>query len=267
MVVVNDTKLYFEVAGKGETVVLIHGFALDNRQWDLQWQKLNKRFRVIRYDVRGFGQSARARDPHDPTDDLRALLDSLGVQQVHLIGSGMGANIALHFAARYPQRVLRLIAANTELDGFDHYTPELRATLQKAIAMISNQGWHDEQHEFWLRTPFTRLYSAEDRAIIRLSELTADYHGDHLINPRINPFFGPPHTLEMLPLVKAPTLIITGSKEEESFQRMSALMGERIPNSTTFVIKNSGHLTTLEKPTLFTNTILQFLRYGIRQTP
>ena len=264
---VNDTRLYYEAAGKGETVVLIHGFALDNRQWDSQWSKLNKRYRVIRYDVRGFGQSARARDPHDPTDDLKALLDSLGITQTHLVGAGMGANIALHFAARYPQRVLKIVAANTELDGFEEYTPELSASLHKAVGIISQQGWHDEQQEFWLRSPFTRLYAAEDRAVIRLSEMTADYHGDHLINPRINPYFGPPHTLELLPLIQVQTLILTGSKEEETFHRMAKVMAERIPNSSTFVIKNSGHLSNLEKSTIFTSTLLHFLKNGIRQTP
>ncbi len=267
LIAVNDTQLYYESVGKGEAIVFIHGFALDNRQWDAQWRKASKRYRLIRYDVRGFGQSARARDPHDPTDDLKALLDSLGVEQAHLVGTGMGANIALHFAARFPQRTFKVIVANPELDGFESFTAALSSALHKAIGIISQQGWHDDQQELWLRSPFTRLYLAEDQAIIRLSEMTADYHGDHLINPRINPYFGPPHTSDLLPTIKAQVLIIRGSKEEETFHRMATVIQERIPNCTTFIIKNSGHLSNLEKPTLFTNILLHFLRYGIRQAP
>ncbi|MFN3382957.1 MAG: alpha/beta fold hydrolase, partial [Runella zeae] len=62
---VNGTKLYYEVAGRGEALVFIHSIALDTRVWNAQWSVFSKKFRAIRYDVRGYGQSGRAHDPHD----------------------------------------------------------------------------------------------------------------------------------------------------------------------------------------------------------
>jgi 3-oxoadipate enol-lactonase len=261
MAPVNGTRLYYEMAGAGETVVFIHGMALDNRLWDSQWSSFSKKYKVIRYDVRGFGQSDRAHDPHNPTEDLKALLDYLKIDKAHLIGFSMGGNIALNFAANYPERVNKIVAVDADLDGFTNYTPELKGTFDKIIYLASHQGWHDEEQEVWLRSRLMRLYAADNRAIINLSEITADYHGDHFINPRINPNFGTPTTLELLPNIKASTLVIIGEKDEESIHRIGRVLTEKIPAAQKIIIKDAGHLSNLDKPKVFNKTVMQFLKY------
>jgi 3-oxoadipate enol-lactonase len=258
--VLKDTHLYFEREGKGETIVFIHGWALDNRMWDLQWGYFSKRYNVIRYDVRGFGQSGRAHDPHNPTDDLKEFLDHLKIDKAHLVGHSMGGNIALNFAAKYPDRVHKVVVADTFLDGFDNYTPEFKTIFENIVNLASHQGWHDEQQEVWLRSLLMRLYAGDDKAIISLSEMAADYNGDHFINPRINPDFGNPTTAELLTTIKAPTLVLVGQKDEESFQRITSLLMQKIPNVNKIVIKGAGHLSNMEKPKAFNKLINQFLK-------
>lgn len=260
MAPLNGTQLYYETAGKGEVVVFIHGLALDTRLWDSQWASFAKKYKVMRYDVRGFGQSDRAHDPHNPTDDLKALLDYLKIDKVHLIGFSMGGNIALNFAAKYPERVNKIVAVDANIDGFTNYTPELNSMFDKIINLASHQGWHDEEQAVWLRSRLMRLYSADDRAIINLSEITADYNGDHFINPRINPEFGTPTTLELLPTIKAPTLVIVGEKDEESIQRIGQILIDKIPTTKKVTIKGAGHLSNMDKPKIFNKIVIQFLK-------
>jgi len=260
MAPVNGTRLYYEMEGQGQPVIFIHGLALDNRLWDSQWAKFAKKYKVIRYDVRGFGQSDRAHDPHNPTEDLKALLDYLKIDKAHLVGLSMGGNIALNFAAKYPERINKIVTVDADVDGFMDYTPELKGTFDKIIYLASHQGWHDEEQAIWLKSRLMRLYAANDRAIINLSEITADYHGDHFINPRINPHFGTPTTLELLPTIKAPTLVIIGEKDEESIHRIGRVLTEKIPAAQKIIIKDAGHLSNMDKPKVFNKTVMQFLK-------
>lgn len=118
MLVVNDTHLYYEEAGVGPAVVLIHGFTLDTRMWDDQFLPLAQGFRVIRYDLRGFGCSVIPTDaPYSHVENLRALLDELGIRQAHLVGLSKGGGVALDFALTYPQRALSLALIDTVLGG------------------------------------------------------------------------------------------------------------------------------------------------------
>lgn len=256
---VANTKLYYEVEGKGEPVVFIHETALDTRQWDAQWKAFARHFKVIRYDIRGFGQSARARDPHNPSEDLKELLDYLKIEKAHIVGLALGGNVALNFAAKYPGRVLKVVAADATLDGFKDYTPLLNATVGRIIELASHQGWHDEQQDVWLRSPLMRLYAADDKTVINLSEIICDYHGDHFINPRIDPAFGTPSTLELLSTIGAPTLVLVGEKDEESFHRVADLLVKKIPNARKRVIKGAGHLSNMDKPKVFNKLAYQFL--------
>ncbi|MFN3382969.1 MAG: alpha/beta fold hydrolase, partial [Runella zeae] len=112
----------------------------------------------------------------------------------------------------------------------------------------------------WLRSPLTRLYTADDRAIINLSEIIADYHGDHFINPRINPDFGSPSTLQLLSKIQSPLLILVGEKDEESMHRIAKILETQIPYSQKRIIKGAGHLSNMDKPKIFNHLALSFLR-------
>ena len=118
-IVVPDATIRYEAAGSGSPLVLIHGWAQDMSIWDGQVPAFSSRYRVIRYDRRGFGGSTGYADASADPADLAALLDSLGVRSAHLLGLSAGARTAVDFAVAFPDRVRSLIAyGQPPLPGF-----------------------------------------------------------------------------------------------------------------------------------------------------
>src|SRR3989449_9466727 len=115
---VNGVSLYYEVAGRGAPLVLVHGFACGIRSWDPQVRALSRYRRVIAYDVRGHGLSdappeAAAYSQATSVADLHALLAYLKIGRAVVGGLSMGGNIALNFALAHPAMVSALIVADT----------------------------------------------------------------------------------------------------------------------------------------------------------
>src|SRR5437588_135834 len=116
---VSGTRLYYEVAGAGRPLVLIHGFSLDSRLWDDQFAAFTRRHLVLRYDLRGFGRSAPpGGEPYAHADDLRALLEHLGVGPVVLLGLSLGGGIAIDFALEHLDLTGALIPVDAMLGGY-----------------------------------------------------------------------------------------------------------------------------------------------------
>ena len=90
---VDGGRLYYETSGKGPALVLIHAGFLDSRMWDTQFQLFSENYRVIRYDVRGFGNSDVARTKFSDYKDLRGILDHLGAKTASLVGVSNGGEM------------------------------------------------------------------------------------------------------------------------------------------------------------------------------
>lgn len=125
---VNNTRLYYEVAGSGDPVLLLHGDASDHTMWDAQIEQFAQRYLVIRMDFRGFGKSAISDgSPFRHVDDVAALLDHLNIDSVHLVGQSMGGGVAIDLAIQYPQRVNGLVVVNADLSS-ENRLSEIKAT-------------------------------------------------------------------------------------------------------------------------------------------
>jgi 3-oxoadipate enol-lactonase len=109
---VNGAALWYRVTGEGEPVVQIHGAGFAHFNFDPATPELSKHFRVIDYDMRGYGQSSRPVQHYDMevwADDLAGLLDALGVDEAHVHGTSMGGMIAIVFAGKYPERTTSVV--------------------------------------------------------------------------------------------------------------------------------------------------------------
>ena len=113
----NGTQLYYEMMGEGHPLVLIHGGYMDRRMWDDQFAVFAQHYRVIRYDVRGFGQTALPPVPYTDREDLSHLLSFLGLEKTYLIGLSLGGEIAIDFTLDYPGMVDALILVGSSISG------------------------------------------------------------------------------------------------------------------------------------------------------
>ena len=115
----NGARLYFELAGSGHPLVLIHGNTLDTRMWDDQFEVFAQHYQVLRYDLRGFGKSSvPTREPYTHATDLRALTTHFGFDHAHIIGFSLGGEIAIDFALTYPEATDALVAIDSALSGY-----------------------------------------------------------------------------------------------------------------------------------------------------
>ncbi|HJR18547.1 MAG TPA: alpha/beta hydrolase, partial [Actinomycetota bacterium] len=116
---VDGGRLWYEVAGEGAPVVLLHGGLWDSRMWEDQFEALAERCRAVRYDLRGYGQSDRPEKSYSHSDDLAALLDHLKIERAALVGLSMGAAVAIDFTLENPGRVDALVLAAPGLGGYE----------------------------------------------------------------------------------------------------------------------------------------------------
>jgi pimeloyl-ACP methyl ester carboxylesterase len=148
------TGLAYEVSGTGEPVVLIHAFSVDRRMWAPQVASLEGRFRVVRYDLRGHGTSMAPAAPYAPHEDLRAVMDALGLERATLIGLSAGSTLAIDFAIAYPGRVTRLVLASPGLNG---YVPSTPLTWTQPVFEAAGKGDAEGAAKLWAATPIMAL--------------------------------------------------------------------------------------------------------------
>ena len=123
--IIDGVRLAYDVAGSGDAIVLLHGFALDRSVWDPQFDALAQRGRAIRIDLRGSGESAHGEGlalMETLAGDVFGILDALDAERVVIAGHGMGGYVALAFFRMYAERVagLALIASQVRADAAEH---------------------------------------------------------------------------------------------------------------------------------------------------
>jgi pimeloyl-ACP methyl ester carboxylesterase len=130
--------------GKGRTIVLVHGGLVDSRVWDEQFKESAKRYRVIRYDLRGFGKSAEPSGPFSPIEDLHALLVFLKVEHATVVGGSLGGMIATDFALEYPRTVESLVLVGSGLRGDKRPQDQQMAAIYQAARRDGARNIHGE---------------------------------------------------------------------------------------------------------------------------
>jgi len=251
-------RLAYQVTGEGPAVVLVHGFGLDMRMWDLQAGPLAARFRVVRYDCRGFGASG----PFDPAigythaGDLLALLDHLGIERAALAGLSFGGRVAMQAALAAPERVAGLILLDAVLDGVP-WDPGSAGALDETARQARGRGLQAGR-EAWLAHPLFAAARREPLAASSLAAMVAGYPGQHWIghDPHQQDGQRPIDALEHLAL---PVLVAVGEQDVPGFLEMSAVLARRIPGAQYRVVAGAGHMINMERPAVVNELLAGFL--------
>jgi 3-oxoadipate enol-lactonase len=245
--------LSYEASGSGEAVVLIHAFSVDRRMWAPQIALLERRFRVIRYDLRGHGKSDGPSAPYATYEDLSSVLDALGVNRATLIGLSAGAEVATDFALSYPARVARLILASPGLSGF--VTPPL-AWVQP-VFQAAGAGDAERAAKLWAATPIMAMRN-DLAAAATVSDLVMS--NTRIWSYRTNPVrpLSPP-ALKRLAEIKCRTLVILGEQDLPHIKEIAGLLAGGIAGARLVTVPRAGHMVNLDARDAFNLAIEAFL--------
>ena len=258
-VAVNGTKLYYELSGVGECIVFIHGNFGDRRHWDDQFEHFAKNYKVLRYDVRGYGKSAMPvkGEKYGPHDDLKALLDYLKIEKAHLVGFSMGSGIAIDFAVEYPEMAYSLTAVGPTVHG--NWSPVAKDFIREyrsVPSLVKEKGVKGAAEEY---VEFKSLNSHKMSPGVkkRIVENAYDYTFWHFLNPEKIKIA--PDAVNPLDTIKFPTLIITSEYDIEYSREVADLLNEKIPHSLKVDIDDATHYMFMDKPKEFNSTLFKFL--------
>ena len=254
---VNGTRLYYEVAGTGSPVVLVSGGGtLDRRQWDDQFDLLATRFRVVRYDIRGIGRSARPTSEFSHHEDLRALLDSLNINRAVVCGVSFGAAIAVDFALDHADMVSGLVLAGP---GLSSDKQESVAGVRELAAFAKKEGLERAIDAITGAPSFISADNESARRRIRQIYLDnrdvfeAGFPLVTLWQPT-----SPPATVR-LALIKAPTLIVAGGNDHAAAVATADRLASSIRGAQKVVISGAAHMVNMDAPAEFNRAMLGFL--------
>jgi len=248
--------LQYATAGDGTPVVFIHGFGLDSSMWDPQWRAFAQRYRVIRYDMRGYGGSSLPDGPYSHVDDLLALIDFLDAHPAHLVGLSLGGRVALRVAAQHPGAVRSLTLADPALDG--HIWTADWLQRWRTMTDAAKRGDLSAAKKLWrehiLFAP-TNAQPAADSLRVMIDR----YSGWHLRYP--DPGTAPQTPVaQVLSSISIPTLVMVGELDLPDFQAIARRLGKELPQVELQTIAGSGHMSNMEAPRVFNDLVLGFLQ-------
>lgn len=248
-------ELAYDVAGAGETMVLLHGAFMDRRSWDAQMPAFTRRFRVVRYDIRPFGESNRLDAAYSVPDDILRMLDHLTIERAHLVGHSFGGGAALDFALLHPDRVATLTLAAAGPGGFVAPEDERKAAMAVFAALRDGD---DALLNAWLAHPMWSV--ARGRPAV-IDSIAASTRRNLPVFRRPTAPFVPvmPPAISRLGDVKAPTLVVVGDKDTPGNQDASALLAKQIPGASLKVIAGADHALPLGWSDEFNAAVLAFI--------
>ncbi|MCB0109461.1 MAG: alpha/beta hydrolase [Caldilineaceae bacterium] len=264
----NGTDFYYEGAGSGSPLVLIHAGICDSRMWDEQFAHFAESHRVFRYDMRGYGQTEPVDVPYAHHEDLRALLDHWEIEQAHLVGCSMGGSTALDFALAYPDRVRSLTIVCAEPGGYEDVDeqgepieeeiPEQWDQIVEAFRLGAYESVAEWEVRFWVvgpeRTP-DQVDPAVRHKVYEMNVIALRNEAQELGE---NQPLDPP-AAERLGELTCPTQIIIGALDQPVMRRAADLMANTIAGAQKVVIPETAHLPSMEQPRQFNQILSTFL--------
>ncbi|HET7645701.1 MAG TPA: alpha/beta fold hydrolase [Candidatus Limnocylindria bacterium] len=256
----NGARLHYEVEGSGEPVLLIHAGIANLRMWDDQATALRDRFRVIRYDTRGYGETVTQKVPFSNRADAAAVLDHLGEPSAHVVGLSRGGMIALDFAIERPERVRSLVVAAGGIGGYQSPEELPDETFEEPDRLAEARDWEalsDWETRFWVDGPG----QPPDRVD---PQVRSKVHDWILATYRAEKEEGEPQPLDppavgRLAELRAPLMVVLGTLDDPGTQDACRHLARSVPGARLEVFDGAAHMLNLEQPERFTALLRDFL--------
>ncbi|HEU5066155.1 MAG TPA: alpha/beta hydrolase [Gaiellaceae bacterium] len=256
------TDLYWEQAGEGPPVVLVHEGIADSRMWEPQWRPYSEQFRVVRLDLRGFGQSPAAVGTFSWAGDVAQLLDELRLGPAALVGVSLGGSVAMEVAIARPELVSRLVLVAPGLRGFE-MNEETKAGWEEEDAALE-RGDVDEAVEvnlrMWVDGPSRSPGEVDPEVRSKVGEMQRRAIEIYLEAGED----GEPQPLaedwgDRLAEIAVPTLVIVGDLDRPEMLEIAGRLEAEIPNARRETMAGVAHVPSMERPDEFDRLVLDFL--------
>ncbi len=262
----DGAKIYYETAGQGEALLLVHAGFVDSRMWDEQFMFFARYYRVIRFDMRGFGRSDPAQGPVVRRHEIDSLMNHLGIQNAALVGCSMGGANVLDFALEHLDRVQALVLVSTVPGGFE-MQGEPPPGLLEMISALQQNDWQrasELQIQLWVDGMFRKPEQVDPLVRQRAAEMNR--------TPVVNQTYMKVDMQPLQPLdppaagrlkgVKVPTMVIAGALDHPEILRAADFMVQEIPSAKILILPSSAHVPNMEQPGAFNQAVFDFLQEG-----
>jgi len=250
-----DLRVHYELLGRegAPLVVLSHSLGMDLSMWDSQTPALAQRFRVLRYDTRGHGQTAVTSGPYaldQLAGDVLRLMDALGLARAHFCGLSLGGMIGMWLGAHAPGRIEKLVLCNTgsrigTAERWNERIESVRRGGMKGVASAVVERWFSS--EFRESSP-----EVVERARVRLEATPPEGYAGGCAAIR-DADLG-----RDLAAIRPPTLVIAGAKDPATPPADGRRLADAIPQAR-YVALPASHLSCLEAAEAFTSELNAFL--------
>jgi len=253
---VNGIQINYRVTGEGPWIILSHPVSANMEIWEPQINALAEKFSVLQYDIRGHGETEATPGPYPMVqlaDDAAHLLAYVGIEKAHWIGTSLGGMIGQSFAIQYPDKVDRIVLANTTCQA----APNAQ-TLWGERALQAEMHSMASQIESTVSRWFTKGFIENNPKVIqRIEEMirttsVVGYRGtsNALINFDLS---------EQLGSIKSKVLVIAGEHDQATALTMSQKMVSLLPEAQLVIVKDAAHISSLEQWNFFNKEVIKFL--------
>lgn len=245
--------------------MLLHAGVGDRRLWDGQVEDFARGRLVVRPDLRGFGETPLPGRPFSHVEDVRALLDHLGIERTDLVGNSFGGRVALDLALAHPDRIGALVLVASALTGWE-FSEEMEAFDAEEDALLDG-GKLDEAVELNVRTwldgrgrgpapvPAATRERLAEMQRLAFETIVSAYER----SPEPGPTDWPePEASTRLHDARARTLVVIGAHDLPDFRAIGERLAAEIPGAELAVL-DTAHLPALERPVEFNRLVLDFL--------
>ncbi len=258
---VNGAQLYYEISGDGPALTLIHEGIADHTMWDDQVPAFAERYRVIRYDLRGYGKSSLPSGPFSMSDDLYKLLQTLGVERTAVLGGSMGGSIAIDFTLTHPEMVAALIPMAAGISGKPP-SPEMVAAGERIDQAFEQEGLdaaNELEVQMWADGPKRTPDQVDPTVRRRVAEMNgrALARGAEFEQAQYTPL--DPPAIGRLGEIHVPTLVIVGDGDQPDVIESCALIALQVPGAREVIMPGLAHVPNMERPAEFNRIVLDFL--------
>ena len=262
----DGVKLYYEEAGSGTPVVFVHEFAGDHRSWEPQMRFFSRRYRCVAYNARGWPPSDVPEDvarysQERARDDVKAVLDGLGIDKAHVVGLSMGGFATLHFGLSYPERARSLLVAGCGYGAERDQREKFRDEAVKIAGRLEREGMPKFAATYALGPTRVQFQNKDPRGWREFADMLAEHSARGAANTQLGVQRERPSIFDLEPQMRqltVPTLIVTGD-EDWPCLLPNVFMKQAIPSAGLLVLPNTGHTINIEEPAAFNAALADFL--------